>query len=241
MERDSRGGHNRKKINENFFKEWSPQMAYILGFIFADGAVEDCRESSRTCYLSLANNDLDLLQQIKSAMASQNSVEIRRPRIVNIFGKEYLCKTSYCVRIGNIEIYNDLVKLGLCPRKSLVIELPTIPNIYFQYFLRGYFDGDGCINIEKTKKNRMNIIFTSGSKVFLEQIQDRIKTNYLQIKSYIGFGSGAFRLRYSYRNALLLANYMYQDITSAPYLKYKYQRFANFLNSKKISLRMFKC
>ena len=143
MERDKRGGHNRKKVNENFFKTWSPKMAYVLGFIYADGAVEDCRKSSRTCYLSLSNSDLELLKDIMKVMSTQQTVQVRDPRKMKINGKEYWCKTSYCVRIGNKLIYEDLIKLGLCPRKSLVIELPHIPEQSFQYFLRGYFDGDG--------------------------------------------------------------------------------------------------
>jgi hypothetical protein len=43
---DVRGGYNHNKINENFFKTWSPKMAYILGLIFADGAIEDVRNSN---------------------------------------------------------------------------------------------------------------------------------------------------------------------------------------------------
>jgi len=28
-----------KEINISFFKKWDPEMAYILGFIFADGNI----------------------------------------------------------------------------------------------------------------------------------------------------------------------------------------------------------
>lgn len=229
MDRDNRGGHNRKKVNEDFFKSWSPQMAYVLGFIYADGAVEDCRESSRTCYLALANNDIDLLMDIAKVMSSKKSVQTITPRVMNIRGKKYICKTSYVIRIGNKEIYNDLLKLGLCPRKSLIIKLPKIPGEYFQHFLRGYFDGDGCINVEKTKINRINLIFTSGSKLFLEQLTARILEFFPDIKCSLSCGFGAFRLRYNWRNALMVADFMYRDVVSAPYLKYKYEKYMEYL------------
>ena len=74
VDRDPRGGHNRRLVNEDFFKVWSPKMAYVLGFIYADGAVEDCRKSSRTCYLQLSNNDKNLLNQIKEVMLSSHSL-----------------------------------------------------------------------------------------------------------------------------------------------------------------------
>jgi hypothetical protein len=28
-----------KKVNQDFFKKWSPEMAYILGFFTADGSM----------------------------------------------------------------------------------------------------------------------------------------------------------------------------------------------------------
>lgn len=233
MDRDKRGGHNRKKINENFFKEWSPQMAYVLGFIYADGTVEDCRESSRTCYIGLANNDLKLLQQMREVMSSNHEIYYRKERIMKMNGKSYWCKASYCLRIGNKIMYQDLINLGLCPRKSLVIKLPEILDQYFDYFLRGYFDGDGCINIETVNKNRMNIIFTSGSKIFLEQIDHKIRDLLLGIKGSIAFGSGAFRLRYNWRNALMVANFMYQDMGSTPYLNYKYEKYLEYFKIRR--------
>lgn len=210
-------------------------MAYVLGFIYADGAVEDCRKSSRTCYLSLANNDLDLLKDISRAISTQQTIHVRDQRTMKIGGKEYLCKTSYVVRIGNKIIYDDLMKLGLCPRKSLIIELPEVPDEYFSYFLRGYFDGDGCINVEKTKNNRLNIIFTSGSEVFLEQMANKIQELFPTIKSSIAFGCGAFRLRYNWRNAQKIAGFIYEDIIRAPYLKYKYEKYLEFLNRRELN------
>ena len=71
MCRDPRGGHNRKHINENFFKTWSPKMAYVLGFIIADGSAEDVRKTSRTCYIQISNNEKSMeLSSILSMSAS---------------------------------------------------------------------------------------------------------------------------------------------------------------------------
>lgn len=236
MERDKRGGYNRKKVDENFFKVWSPKMAYVLGFIYADGAVEDCRESSRTCYLSLANNDIDILRQMLIAMSAKQTVQKRNPRTIKIRDKEYWCKTSYSVRIGNKIIYDDLIKLGLCPRKSLVIKLPEIPHNYFEYFLRGYFDGDGCINIEKKMKNRVNIVFASGSKIFIDQLLAYIVGVFPKIKGSVSCGHGAYRLRYNWRNALMIAGYIYHDIVQAPFLKYKYEKYRNYLSAREVTI-----
>lgn len=233
VDRDSRGGHNRKIVDENFFKKWSSAMAYVLGFIYADGAVEDCRRSSRTCYLCLINNNLDLMLDILKLFVINPRIQVREERLTKIKGKNYWCKKTYYVRIGNKIIYEDLVRIGLCPKKSLIVRMPIIPEEYFSNFLRGYFDGDGCISIEK-KTGRINIIFTSGSRDFLEQARKRIEIYLPDTKSNLSFGSGAFRLRYSGKNALKVSELIYRDIKSAPYLKYKYLKYQNFLSNRNI-------
>ena len=210
-------------------------MAYVLGFIYADGAIEDCSESSRAYYILLSNNDYELLTDIMNVMSSDNRIETRKAHLSKIRGKEYWSKTSYRVRIGNKVIYDDLIDLGLCPRKSLVIELLAIPNQYFNCFLRGYFDGDGCIYVEKTKNKRVDIIFTSGSRIFLEQLSLKILDFFPTINSCITHShrNGAFQLRYNWKNALMVADLMYKDISKVPYLKYKYNKYLEYLKNRK--------
>ena len=208
-------------------------MAYILGFIYADGAVEDCRESSRTCYLCLSNNDPSILEDILNVMETKQTITVRDPRLMKIDDREYWCKTNYYVRIGNKVIYDDLIRLGLCPRKSLVIEMPNVPDQYFQYFLRGYFDGDGCIHIEKTRR-RLKIIFTSGSKKFFEQLGTKIGVFIGNSNFGIYNNRRSFQLSYGGNNAKKVAALIYQDITSTPYLKYKYEKYINYLSTREV-------
>ncbi|HAI22906.1 TPA: hypothetical protein DCP77_02425 [Candidatus Collierbacteria bacterium] len=210
-------------------------MAYVLGFIYADGAVEDCRKSSRTCYLCLSNNDLDILRDILWVMSTKQTIVIRGPRVMKIDDREYWCKTNYYVRIGNKVIYDDLTKLGLCPRKSLVIELPEIPNEFFSYFLRGYFDSDGCIHIENIRR-RLKIIFTSGSRSFLEKLGTYIGRLVSERHVPIYTNRRSFQLSYGGNCAKNVAALIYQDIVSAPYLKYKYEKYTNYLSTKKVTV-----
>ena len=55
---------------------------------------------------------------------------------------------SYRLCIGCKEMYQDLIKLGCPPRKSLILKFPTdeqVPPKYKKDFMRGYVDGDGCL------------------------------------------------------------------------------------------------
>ena len=173
---DPRGGHNRYKFKIDFFEKWSPEMAYVLGFLYADGDIEDVRKSSRTQYVTIASVDRDILESIKKALGSGHNLNYRAPRKVTYRnGKTYESRGIYRLRIGSKKMFNDLLKLGLSPRKSLTIKFPDdIPDNCLNHFIRGYFDGDGCITIKNgTGKNGqailhgVNVIFTSGSKLFL--------------------------------------------------------------------------
>jgi len=92
---------------------------------------------------------------------------------INEIGKYYVQKRKpiYLLRIGSYYIYDSLVELGLTPKKSKNMKFPDIPEKYLGSFVRGYFDGDVCVSLEKAKGSgdfkRLRIIFTSGSKLFL--------------------------------------------------------------------------
>ncbi len=234
VDRDPRGGHNRKRVNEDFFKTWSPGMAYVLGFIYADGALEDCRASSRTCYLQLTNTDRRLLLKIRGLMQSDHRLYFRQPKLSKFQNGSYYCKGIYNLRIGSKVMFQDLLKYGICPRKSLVINLPVVPIKLFSYFLRGYFDGDGCVTVY-TRRNggkTFQVIFTSGSWIFLDRLSKRIcELTDLGIKS-ASYQGGAFRLRYKAREALVVCNFMYRELDVVPYLKKKYEIYNNFFNSR---------
>ena len=55
--------------------------------------------------------------------------------------------------ISNKHLWNSLNTLGCTPRKSLTLQFPDI-NIFsspelVKHFIRGYFDGDGCLSYYK--------------------------------------------------------------------------------------------
>lgn len=231
--KDPRGGHNRAKINRDFFKKWSAQMAYVLGFIYADGAIEDVQKSSRTCYIQMTSKDLELLKQIQQVMGSENKVYERHPRI-NRFpnGRQFLSSLAYNVRIGNKLMYNDLLALGVTPRKSLTILFPNIPSEYLEYFLRGYFDGDGCIQLKEGKYPV--VVFTSGSIKFLEELS-RILSRNLNIQHrdvYISHKDDmnlCYQLAFNTTMSKVILRFMYMNLSNAPYLGRKYEIYKKYL------------
>ncbi len=232
-QKDPRGGHNRSQVNQNFFQSWSPQMAYVLGFIFADGAIEDVQRSSRTCYISITSKDLSILEKIRSAMQSNHKLYKRRSQLHTFSdGKSYKSKEEFVFRIGSKSMYNDLLNLGVIPRKSLTILFPTIPSNHFSHFIRGYFDGDGCLHLIKGTYPRL--IFTSGSNQFLEGLSTNL-SNILQIPKKVVYSqlqtsnNLCYRLHYNTKLSSKILEFMYKDLEKAPYLERKFAIYQKYL------------
>lgn len=203
-------------------------MAYVLGLIVADGAVLDTNKSSRTNYLQITSIDIELIKQVKSVLGSFHQITVSKNRIIHFGNKTYTGAPLYQLRIGNKIICNSLQKLGVSFRKSLTIECPNVPNRHFRHFLRGYFDGDGCLSTSVptgTFLPRVAIIFTSGSKNFLRQLAIKISTLVRIPLRRIYYNSGAYRLVYKKITSLKILKFMYTELSSSLYLNRKYQHY----------------
>jgi hypothetical protein len=138
------------RYNVNFFKQWSPGMAWLLGLLFTDG----CVHSSS---ISLASMDMDLLQQAQALLGSDSATT----------PNNHKGKAVYRITLGHKELRNDLERLGLAPRKSLIMEFPEVPQEYIHHFIRGCWDGDGGFT---EYEGKLGAHYTSGAESFVKRI-----------------------------------------------------------------------
>ncbi len=196
-----------KTKNEDFFKTWSPDMAYILGFFCADGAMTVNPRGSK--YIDFVITDLSLLKDIRTAFSSNHKIKARFDGYLNV-------KTRYRLQIGSKKIFQDLLGLGLTPKKTFRMKLPLIPPKFFNDFVRGYFDGDGNVWFGTTHKDRktpnlaLRTSFTSGNQKFLESLSNELNKQ-LGIGGSLIFRQKAYRLTYSTSGSLFLYKFMYNN------------------------------
>lgn len=137
------------------------EKAYWLGFLYADGNVtkrlikkENRKDKfSYQLELSLAEVDKDHLIKFGRFMFQDfNEEKNLKKKIIKLKEKEYI---AYKITINSKKIVEDLIKLGCVPKKSLILTYPTEEQIPFKlqhHFIRGYFDGDGCVSFNNFKK-----------------------------------------------------------------------------------------
>ena len=204
-------------------------MAYVLGFFAADGNMIKNKRGAH--FVAFYSTDKDLIEKVRDLLSSNHKVALKKTSLSN---KNW--KPSYQLQIGSKEIFSDLLKLGMVPNKSLVLNMPKIPRKYISHFLRGYFDGDGHVSVsEYQKKDRKNISkliitgFTSGSKKFLEKLWAILKKE----KCICGgtlFTTSGHRLCFSTKDSLSLYRFMYKGIKTNLYLERKKVIFEQYFN-----------
>lgn len=220
---DRRTQRAKQGLNVDFFKNWSPEMAYVLGYFCADGCM--FKNSGGSKYIAFSSIDRDLLEKIKGALYSVHKISPKRQSRPN-------CKSTFLLQIGSQEVYDDLLRLGIFPNKESRLKLPSIPKGYFKDFIRGYFDGDGCITSgyyarkdRKSKSFRMWIKFASSSQNFLVDIKEKL-AQYASLKEgFITAGDGCKYLVYSKDDSNKIFKYLYYKINSDIYLERKYTTF----------------
>ena len=226
------------KVNEKFFEKWSPDMAYVLGYIYADGSLNDS-PYMRGKYIQITSIDEDSIQRIKKWLNSEHKITRKKSNFIG-------GKICFILRIGSHKIYNDLFGFGLYPNKSLTVNFPKIPKKYLGHFIRGYFDGDGCIYFEKRKGSkeqlvvkRIRTIFTSGSKKFLEDMSVYLAERELK-NGRIYYNQRAFQLKYPTSDSIKIFQLMYHKTGINSFFMRKFNIFKEYfkLRPQMINLKI---
>lgn len=143
-----------------FFRRWSPAMAYVLGYWWADGYMRYRRDTGAHL-IEIASIDRSHLQLIADTMGEA-------PSLRRISGPSDCYEIEFCSK----EMYHDLLALGGMPNKSNVIGFPFIPAEYLVHFVRGFVDGDGTF---AWNGDRPVLQIYSGSKQLLERMAAAIE------------------------------------------------------------------
>ncbi len=206
-------------------------MAYVLGFIVADGSL--IKNKRGACFLELTSTDKEIIYKIRRVLQSNLAIGEYQPR-----NKNY--KRRYRIQIGSKKIFGDLLKLGITQNKSKTIKLPKIPQDYFADFLRGYFDGDGSVNVclyKKKSHKKPSIIlscgFVSGSKSLLKKIRKILLSRGIVRGGTLYYYDNGYRLWFSINDSSSLFGFMYGKLSSDLFLKRKKKVFEKFFDIRK--------
>lgn len=205
--------------NYSFFNEInSEEKAYWLGFIAADGCVY-VNDKTNSCevFIKLQASDVNHLRKFNKALNGNVSPKFEE-KLCNLNNKLEKC---CIIRFYNQEMAHDLIKHNVTPNKSLTLKFPTtLKDEYVKYFIRGYFDGNGCIINSRCD-------FTCASDSFIDSLRKVLYDEGIYTYVREQKENKSKRVVISGKeNINNFLNYIYKDATI--YLDRKFNRFINF-------------
>lgn len=223
---------NKSKFNEHIFDVIdTEEKAYWLGFIFADGyigstPIEENKKSVYNFELSLQLLDVDHLNKFKEFLSYEKNV---------------VCDDHRCrLMVANKHFWNILNNYGCTPRKSLTLKFPS-ENIFIEsdkyskedlirHFIRGYFDGDGCLSRHKYINTVSLHVEVLGTEEFLDEIS-KYSNSIATLKHDKRHTNATYSLEYSKEQGTKFINYLYQNANI--YLDRKFKLYEFFKNGSR--------
>lgn len=171
--------HKYKADYRVFEKIDSPEKAYWLGFLAADGTIYQRLDSSAggdSVILNIHQKDRMHLEKFKIFMKSNVNIQDY------ISNDGFSNNTPMCKIVFNSKLLvQDLIDKNVTPRKSLTLQVPNINSEYYLPFILGYFDGDGSISYN-TAENiySLSIVGTKEILLWINSLLNISETNNLE-------------------------------------------------------------
>lgn len=158
-------------INEHYFDTLNtPEKAYILGLLYSDG----CVTNNDYILFGQSEKNKDIVEKVNLALESTYKIYTRTPKKGNLF---------YYVQYHSKILSNALNILGVCPRKSLTCSFPKLNESFMPHFIRGLFDGDGCI--WEGKRKITTVKDSTRNSGFRDRIVHNVKFTYTGNTSFV--------------------------------------------------------
>jgi hypothetical protein len=203
-----------RNCNDDVFSSYTKESCYWAGFIAADGHI---RRGRNTLSIKLAITDYDHLVKFKQFIGTTNEIK---------------CNNNYCyIDITNPHIVADLNTNFLIENnKTFTLRFPFVPYEMQSHFIRGFFDGDGCI----TKTTTITTSFTCASPMFMDELKKLIFTLGIRLKgrNKVPPTSKAKQISYSGTNSIKIMEWLYSDASEDILLtrkRDKYEQIKRFI------------
>jgi len=201
------------ELRNNYFNKIDTESkAYWLGFLMADGY-----NSGK--YIRIDIKDDKHLEKLRDEVYFNKDMPVR---IKNNPNGGYI----YYLTIHDKNIVMDCEKFGIVNKKSFITEYPNIDVSKDRDFIRGLFDGDGCLSYSNYKNYRKYVFSIVGS----ENLMISVRNILINIGVNVSFGKckSIYRIYITgNRQVLKVLDWLYND--SKVFLDRKYIKYIEFI------------
>jgi transposase len=243
--RDKNRNSINAKIKLDFFEQMTTELAWFLGAVCSDGSIGSIYGSNKTTRsFSLASIDKDFVEKLGALVGLSPSKNMSLT----------YDKPIWTLRCSNKHFVNHLKGLGIHSNKSSTVTIPeAIPPELIRHFIRGYFEGDGCVCLNQNGRVRFSLssksseLIISVAKVLHEQAgigicgkrYSRSHVNPLNcpcLTVYVVKEQKSDLIMYKIETSALsmiekLYRYLYKDVSEANRMNRKFKVFEKALGS----------
>ncbi|QWS05246.1 hypothetical protein [Limosilactobacillus reuteri] len=211
----------------------TPEKAYWLGFIAADGCIIDTtskKGSQKRLKIALQKSDNEHLKKFRECINGNHPITYHE----SVNEKRNICSEECQIVIYSASMVEDLERLGLYPRKTYSLPFPTEEQVSIKlmpHYIRGFVDGDGAFTSRiRNDRNRRVAEFTvtSADKSFLTDMKHFLESTLNVRVGLYGYPDGNYRITSSaISDVLKILDYVYkaEEITYNSLLNRKYLKY----------------
>ena len=207
-------GKQKRPRNSNYFENIdTPQKAYWLGFLYADGYNN---EKDNCIRINLQQEDELHLQKFLDALECQN-FEIKHQT------KDGKYNMSY-IEVCDKKISEDLARHGCFQGKTNKIVFPSnLKEEFYSHFIRGYFDGDGSLYYSTRNNHKYFGFHLLGTLEFLTKVREILNKNKLALERK---SNSLYSFNLSGNKQIIeVMNYLYKEADETIWLNRKKDKF----------------
>lgn len=209
----------RQKFKDPDFMTISGEIRYyLLGLILTDGCLS--QQEGKEERMTLRTSDKQLAEQLHPIICPERKLYANKP-----YKEEH--NISYALLNTNEDAIRTLKSYGIYPNKSYTVEYPSIPAKHARHLIRGLFDGDGCIFVNKVNgKPYKHISFTTASITFAHMLREELATYGFNPTVTEDSRRGKYYVKlYRQKEVAEFGEWIYEDANY--YLERKKQAFLN--------------
>lgn len=213
--------HNYKVDPKQFEKIKKPEIAYLLGFIWADGYLNNKSQHFKIS-IEIAEKDYNDIKSIFKKTGEWNIQKRERPNRQAQIAMSTSQKPIYNI-LKNYEYENK-------SKKSPNMILDVLPENLKHFWWRGYFDGDGCFYYNEKQSLRQMSICSSFNQDWKHAIDlfEKLNITYKVIKRQQKTSKHSVVRVCGKENINKFGNYIYQSKIEIG-LKRKYNKYLQII------------
>ena len=138
--------------------------AYWLGFLYADSY-----NGEKTIIVDLSDKDISHIKLLQQDLKATEIPLVNRTQ-----------NHSVALHLRSVKMKRDLERVGCVNKKTLILTFPSyiqVPSHLISHFMRGYFDGDGSVQLYQRKNRPSQTLYFEviGTYEFLNGYENELR------------------------------------------------------------------